>query len=225
MRTASTAPAGHLGLRVTRAKAAKKSFWADALPRPRLPREVNTWRLRNLPRVATQALKVWFARTLGRFFGVGVHYGQLRLRVTRGGVTLDYGLAGYRVVTDTGVAFIVDALHAAATIANLKYHGFGTGTTNEAASQTALVTELTTEYATDNTRPTGTQTENGANVYETVATLDPDSAVAITEHGIFDQAANSGGTMLDRTKFSAINLAATGDTLQATYDFTVTSGG
>lgn len=226
MRTSITAPTGSVGLRVIRTpKPGRAGFFSHALPHRGLPRAVNVWRLRMLPRLLWQAFKVAVAVGVARSFGVATAYGRLSLRVTRDGQVVDYGIAGYRVVTDTGVAFIVDALHAAATIANLKFHGFGTGTTNESAAQTALVTELTTEYATDNTRPTGTQTENGANVYETVATLDPDSAVAITEHGIFDQASNAGGTMLDRTKFSAINLAATGDTLQATYDFTVTSGG
>jgi hypothetical protein len=30
--------------------------------------------------------------------------------------------------------------------------------------------------------------------------------------------------MLDRTLFSAVNVAASGDALQATYDFTITAG-
>lgn len=197
-----------------------------ALPRPSLCREVNVWRLKNLPRLTWQILKVLAAIAVGRLFGVATFYGRVSHKVSRDGRVLEYGIASYRVVTDTGVAFIVDALHAAATIANLKYHGFGTGTTNESAAQTALVTELTTEYATDNTRPTGSQGEGAsANIYQTVATLDPDSAVAITEHAIFDQASNAGGTMLDRSKFSAINLAASGDTLATTYELTLTSGG
>lgn len=226
MRTAAVAPSGGISMTVIRKPApGRRGFLTHALPHRGLPSEVNRWRLRQLPRVFFQAAKVAVAVTVARRFGVATAYGRLSLRVTRDGQILDYGIAGYRVVTDTGVAFIVDALHASATIANLKFHGFGTGTTAESAAQTTLVTELTTEYVSDNTRPTGTQTEGAsANIYETVATLDPDSAVAITEHGIFDQAANSGGTLLDRTKFSAINLAASGDTLQATYDFTVTSG-
>ncbi len=218
-------PTGTLHLSVHRKPApGAGGFWTHALPHPSLPREVNIWRARMLPRLLWQAAKVATAVTVARAFGVATAYGRLSLRVNRNGQVIDYGIASYRVVTDTGVAFIVDALHASATIANLKYHGFGTGTTAESASQTALVTELTTEYATDNTRPTGTQTEAAANIYETVATLDPDNAVAITEHGIFDQAANSGGTLLDRSKFNAVNLAASGDTLSATYDFTITSG-
>lgn len=61
-------------------------------------------------------------------------------------------------------------------------------------------------------------------MYETVATLDPDSAVAITEHAIMSQAATGGGTCLDRSVFSVVNVAASGDTLQATYDLTIAAG-
>lgn len=145
-----------------------------------------------------------------------------------GGQALEYGLLSQRLVTDTGVGFIVDAFQNLVELEIMKFHGFGTGTTNESAAQTALVTELTTEYATDNTRPTGTTTEGAsANIYRTVATLSPDSGgtIAITEHGIFSQAANSGGVLLDRSKFSAVNLVASADSLQTTYDLTVSSGG
>lgn len=144
-----------------------------------------------------------------------------------GGSVTDFGILSTRVVTDAGVAFIVDAFQNLTELENLKYHGFGTGTTAEAAGDTALVTELTTEYATDNTRPTGTTAEGAtANIYRTVATLSPNAGgtIAVTEHGIFDQAANSGGTLLDRSVFSAVNLVASSDSLQTTYELTLTSG-
>jgi hypothetical protein len=51
-----------------------------------------------------------------------------------------------------------------------------------------------------------------------------DGAAAVTEHGVFDQASNAGGVMLDRSVFSAVNLAS-GDSLQSTYELTCTSGG
>ena len=138
----------------------------------------------------------------------------------------DYGTVGRRVVTTAGVNFIVDAFQNSVEVENFKYHGWGTGGTAEAAGDTALVTELTTQYATDNTRPTGSQTEGAsANIYRTVGTLDPDAAVAITEHGVFTQAATGGGTLLDRTLFSVINVAASGDTLETTYEITIAAGG
>lgn len=144
-----------------------------------------------------------------------------------GGDVTEYGTLSTRVVTDAGVAFLVDALQGTVEPELLRYHGFGTGTTAEAANQTALVTEETTQYATDNTRPTGTQTEGAtANIFRTVGTYSPDSGGtrAITEHGIFSQAAVAGGTMLDRSVFSAVNLVASADSLQVTYEITFTSG-
>lgn len=221
------APSGSLSLRVYRTPAqGLRGFVSGALPRRGLPAAVNAWRLKNLPRVSVQFVKVMVAVSVARWFGVTTVYGRLSLRATLNGVVHDLGVASYRVVTDSGVAFIVDAMHASATIANLKFHGFGTGTTAEASSQTALVTELTTQYATDNTRPTGSQGEGAsANIYSTAATLTPDADCAITEHSVFDQAANSGGTMLDRSKFTSVGLvAATSDSLAATYQFTITSG-
>lgn len=56
------------------------------------------------------------------------------------------------------------------------------------------------------------------------ATLTPSAPVAITEHGIFSQAATGGGVLLDRSVFSVVNLAS-GDSLQATYDLTFAAGG
>lgn len=200
------------------------SIWAvkDALPWFGLSREVNLYRLRNL-------LNVWrgFWRVAAaKFFRIPTHYGVVyaqKINKLTGAVT-DYGVISMRVITDAGVAYIVDAFQNTTELENMKFHGYGTGGTAEAASQTALVTELTTQYATDNTRPTGTTTEGAsANIYRTVATLDPDADVAITEHGVFS--ATSAGTMLDRSLFSAINLSgAGGDTLQTTYEATFTSG-
>jgi hypothetical protein len=46
----------------------------------------------------------------------------------------------------------------------------------------------------------------------------------VTEHGIFSQAATGGGTLWDRSVFSAINVVS-GDSIQFTYTCTVSSGG
>ncbi len=55
--------------------------------------------------------------------------------------------------------------------------------------------------------------------------LDPDAQVLAREHGIMSQAATGGGILLDRSLYALITVEAAGDTLQATYDFTVNSGG
>lgn len=136
----------------------------------------------------------------------------------------DYGVVGRKVVTDVGVAFIVDAFQNIVEVETMKYHGLGTGSTAEAVTDTALVTELTTEY-TGNVRATGTTIEGAtANIYRTVATntLDGTPGAALREHGIFSAAA--AGVLLDRTVFGAITLSS-GDGLQTTYDLTFAAGG
>ncbi len=165
---------------------------------------------------------------IARKLGLAIVYSELYGEIVKNnGEVVNLGLLGRRVITDAGVAYIANDFNAAsgsADVSNFKYHGYGTGTTAEAASQTTLVTELTTEYVSNSTRPTGSQASS-TNTYTTVATLTPDSGgtLAITEHGIFS--ASSAGTMLDRTKFSAVNLDSTlGDSLQTTYVLTLPSG-
>lgn len=159
--------------------------------------------------------------------GLAVMYAELYGKVyhSDGSVT-DYDLLGRRLVTDAGVAFLASAFDNTVEPEIMKYAAFGTGTTAESAAQTALVTELTTEYASDNVRPTGSQAHS-TNTYTTVATLSPDSGgtLAITEHAVMSQASNAGGTMWDRTKFTAINLVASSDSLASTYILSLPSGG
>lgn len=136
----------------------------------------------------------------------------------------DYGVVGNKVITTVGVGYLVDAWQNSVELENQKYHALGTGSTAEANGDTALVTELTTEY-TGNVRATGTTTEGGsANIFETVATntLDGTPGAALREHGIFS--ASSSGVLWDRTVFSSITLSS-GDGLQSTYDMTASAGG
>ena len=229
----SVAPRGTLGLVLQKpwpsvltdeGKFRLRTVLRHALPWFGHTREVNVWRLKNLPNVWRGLWRVCIAE----LFGIQTHFGCLWLtRVDEFGNRTLFGLASLRVVTTTGAGFIVDAFQNNAELEDMKYHGFGTGGSAEAVGNTALTTELTTEYVSNNTRPTGSQTEASATAYRTVATLSPDSGgtIAITEHGLFSQAATGGGVMLDRTLFSAVNLVASSDSLQATYDFTVTTGG
>jgi hypothetical protein len=187
-------------------------------------KEVAWWRFRNIPNLWRGLWRIAFARV----FGLPHFYGQLCLTVRRGnGEVVDLGLASLRVITTTGVNFIVDAFQNSVEVENMKFHGFGTGSGSEAIGNTALGTELTTEYVS-NVRPTGT-TEEGAsaNIYKTVATLSPDSGgtLQITEHGIFDQAATGGGVMLDRDLFTAVPIVAGSDSLQADEQITFAAGG
>lgn len=192
------------------------------LPRHDLPVEVSRWRAHNVRNLMRGARRVGLARALH----LPHFYGQLFLKVVKAnGREIDLGLASLRVVTNNGVNYIVQVFTGVGSLANLKYHGLGTGTVAEAAGDTALGTELTTQYNPDNTRATGTTVVGGsANIYHTVATNTVDAAAAVTEHGILSQAATGGGTLLDRSVFSVVNLA-NGDSLQSTYDLTFNAGG
>lgn len=160
---------------------------------------------------------------------------RLHLMVKRGDESLynyydrrpleDYGWVGWKVITTAGVNYLVDAWQNSVELESLKFHGIGTGSTAEASGDTALVTELTTEYSPDNTRATGSLTEGAsANIFRTVGTntLDGTPGAALREHGIFSAA--TAGTLWDRTVYAAITLSS-GDSLQSTYDMTATAGG
>lgn len=175
-------------------------------------------------------VKAWLAvhvvRPLANWMGLTTMYAELSaVLFCADGSTVNYGTLGYRVITDAGVAYLVDDWDGGASDLNLlDFHGCGTGTTAEAAGDTALVTESTTALNPDNTRATGTNSQPAANQFRTIGTLTFDASAAITEHGIFSQAATGGGTLWDRTVFSAINVVS-GDSIQFTYTCTVSSGG
>jgi hypothetical protein len=187
-----------------------------------------SWRLRNILRWTY----VWgfIVNTLARIFskitGAVTLTSELRGRLRKAdGQWIDYGVLSRRVITDAGVTFLRDDFNNnAQDITTLNFHGCGTGTTAEAAGQTALVTESTTVLNPDSTRATGTRSTPAANQFQTVGTLTFDASAAITEHGVFSQAATGGGTLWDRSVFSAINVAS-GDSIQFTYVLTLTAGG
>lgn len=239
----SAAPSGGLQLRVIRASGEREirdrfdrvvsaSIWPArelslaeiahfGLPRRGLDDRVNAWRTANFRHLVRGARRVLAARALR----LSNFYGQLYLTHIRSdGEVLELGLASLRVVTTAGVNYLVDCLQNLQEPENLKFHGIGTGTNAEATGDTALQTESTTALNPDNTRATGSLTEGAsANIFRTVGTNTVDVGVACTEHGILTQAATGGGTLLDRSVFSVVNLAS-GDSLQSTYDFTITAG-
>lgn len=153
---------------------------------------------------------------------------ELKAVVTRGGKDVDLGVISRRVVTTAGVNYMRDtfAAHAgAADIQNFKYHGCGTGAVAENITDTALGAESTTILTPASTRATGTQVNSTSAVYQTVGTLTFTGAGgAITEHGIFSQAATGGGTLWDRSVFAAINVVS-GDSITFTYTLTISAGG
>lgn len=169
------------------------------------------YRLRNLPtRLRGVKAELCHVAKLGTL-------AELQATVVRAdGSVESLGVLSRRVVTDAGAAFIADAFRNLTEVESFNFHDSGTGTTAEAAGQTALVTPSGVA------RVSGTQSGPAANQYRTVATITYSSTLAITEHGVFS--ASTSGTLLDRSVFSAINVAS-GDSIQFTYTLTITAGG
>jgi hypothetical protein len=187
-----------------------------------------TWRLRNALRVGYLwgLVTVALARFISRVFGIVTVTSELQIqKILPTGRAIDYGVVSRRVITTAGVNFMVDAWQGSVEPETMKYHGCGTGTNAENSSDSALQTECTTALNPDSTRATGTLAEGAsANIFSSVGTLTFDASAAVTEHGLFNQAATGGGTLWDRSVFSAINVAS-GDSIQFTYQATLSAGG
>jgi hypothetical protein len=97
----------------------------------------------------------------------------------------------------------------------------GTGTTAAAAGDTALETEITTGGGSRGAATTSNETTTTTNdTAQWVKTFTFTSSFAVTEEGLFDNN-TSGGNMLARQVFSAVNVVNT-DTLQITHKVQVT---
>lgn len=152
-------------------------------------------------------VRLWFGdiTPVGRLYAV---------KTNRYGDEVDYGLISTKLVTTAGVAWLATLL-AGTSSGSVKYHASGTGVTAENASDTAMETD------SGIARATGSQVAS-TNTYTSVATQTYTGTLAITEHGIFT--ASSGATLIDRSKFAAINVV-NGDSIQFTYVLTLPSGG
>jgi hypothetical protein len=107
---------------------------------------------------------------------------------------------------------LVDAFTNTFEVELFNFHDAGTGTNAEANTDTTLQT------AWGGARVSGTQSQPTSDVYRTVAQITFTGTFAITEHGIFS--ASSGGTLLDRTVFSAINVV-NNDKIEFTFNLTI----
>lgn len=109
---------------------------------------------------------------------------------------------------------------ACTNVALFKYHGLGTSSQAIAETDGGCITELTTQYTGD-VRATGSQTNNGANVYRTVATntIDSGGPVSIQEFCLMDTASGA-GDVWTRILTGTITLQ-TNDALVTTYDLTI----
>ena len=134
------------------------------------------------------------------------------------GSRVDYGVVAHGLVTTAWVNFLVDNLQADTTeFGDLKFHDSGVGVTGATIGDTDI------ETTDGEARVTGTQAEGAsANIYQTVGTITYTTTKAITEHGVFTQV--TGGTMVDRHTFTAINVVNT-DQIEFTYEYTANAGG
>lgn len=201
----------------------RHGYYRDGLPEG-LPLR---YRLRSFLKEVALRMRLFVKGAWRGVQGTGViGVGRLYASVIRAHGGIEHlGLVCTKVVTDAGVAFLATNWNDKSTdIATFNYHGCGTGTTAEATSDTALVTESTTALNPDSTRATGTKSKPSANKLRSVGTVTFDASAAITEHGLLSQASTGGGTLWDRSVFSAINVAS-GDSIQFTYDATFSSGG
>lgn len=228
---------GQLDIKVIRGKGSTKKrlmVWLLSLvlvqhllglwERRAILREQIVYRLKNQLRWRFMVAAFWYrmAFVFGKVTPFTVLVSELRGELIRkDGTRIDLGVLCYRNITNAFLAAVVDDLdNGAADISGYNFHGVGIGTTAEAASQTALVTESTTILTTDSVRATGTRSQPTAPQYRTVGTPAFDGSGAITEHAVFNDADVGEGTMMDRSLFSAINVVS-GDSIQFTYTLTL----
>jgi hypothetical protein len=158
------------------------------------------------------------ARAFSKLTGIPTMTGRLSgVLIKADGSRVNYGILGRRLVTTAFVEFMVDQLQTETSVwGDFKYHDAGVGVTGADVGDTDI------ETTDGESRATGTQTEGAANIYESVGTIAYTSTKAVTEHGLFN--ASTGVTLMDRHTFSAINVD-NGDSVQFTYDLTVSDGG
>lgn len=100
------------------------------------------WKLSNALRFAF--MRGWLAfhliAPLARAFGLAVAYGKLEAVLMRkDGTRVNYGVLGYRLVTDAFVAFVTDQLQVETSIfGDFKFHDSGVGVTAENAANMQL---------------------------------------------------------------------------------------
>ena len=117
------------------------------------------------------------------------------------------------VIVAAGMAQVAGLINGVVTD-YFDYIAIGTGTTSASTADTSLEAETHRGSATTS-RVTTTHSNDTAQL---VHTFDFTDSYAITESGVFD--ASSGGNMLCRQTFSAINVAS-GDSLQVTWKIQV----
>jgi len=148
--------------------------------------------------------------------GVLEMMGFLRLRVFRHSENRweDFGLVSVKKVTTAFANYVVDSLADSSTypLDAFSWHDMGDDDTAEANTQTALLNSR-------ETRINGTQTENGAGIYQSVATIVATAGYTVNEHGIFN--AVSAGVLCDRNLVPNAPAVIADDSVEFTYELSV----
>ena len=122
-----------------------------------------------------------------------------------------------KVITTDFVDFIVDQMITeTSAFGDFKFHDSGIGVGAEAIGDSTLGTPW------GGSRDTGTQTETDHDTYKSVATTTYNATKSITEHGLFNIAAD--GVLADRTKFDVISVVDTNQ-IEFTFELSFTAGG
>lgn len=131
-----------------------------------------------------------------------------------------------KLVTTAFATFLAAQLITDSTvIGDFKYHQTGTGVTGENITDTDMETPTGTLA-----RDVGTQVQGASAVgYKSIATTTFAGTHAVTEHGLFSTAGAggpppTGGTLMDRTVFAAINVVTTNQ-IEWIYEITIAAGG
>jgi len=162
----------------------------------------------------------WLSSVLSRVFKSRFrlrHNMRFVLRDSKGNLKKEFEFSN--LITNAGVAGVASRINGAGGEAAFDYIALGTGTTTENATDTALEAEITSgggERASATVSRTTTDVTN--DTATNVNTFTFTSSFAITESGVFN--ASSGGTMLSRKVFSAMNVVS-GDALEITWSFDV----
>ena len=138
--------------------------------------------------------------------------GQLKITLTAPDGTIKHEQIEKNLVVSTGLDFIASRMKDTTATA-MSHMAIGTGSTAPAAGNTTLGSESARVALTSTT-----VTANAIAYQATFPAGTPASLTAITEAGIFN--ANSGGTLLCRTVFAAVNKDVN-DTLSITWTVTI----
>jgi hypothetical protein len=181
------------------------------------------WKIKNLRNLARGFPQILAAKVTNTMAPVG----YLNAKLIKGnGDIIDYGLVSTRMVTTAFCEFLAAQLITdSSAIGDFKYHETGTDDTPGEAVGDVGLQLFSTEMVGD-IRAVGTQVQGASAVgYKSVATVTYDgTGGAIVEHGLFNNTRASGGTLMDRSVFAAINVVS-GDSIAFTYELTLTAGG